>query len=367
MPSKIKTMRKKIEEIVDNQKIFNFSEDANIDDGEMIKKRETISLTSEVTVGRLDEKEIIMSLLQTDGGHYIIPIYGFGGVGKTTLAQMVFNDDRTKEHFDIQAWVYVSIKFDIMAIGQSIISQLDKLSGCTGSSLESIQKHLSTVINERRFLIVLDDLWEEKALVLENIRTLLQGGKAGSKIVVTTRLEKVARLMNESMAVKLGALPNDYCWELFRAKALPPGPVDNDKENVGRQIVEKCKGLPLAVKSLGYLCRTTNQWEVIRDSDIWAEGGDDGPLKETTVLPSLKLSYHYMPYYLKPCFAYCAVFPKGCHIEKNSLIQQWISLGFIQLAGQSFTAHDYGEIYFEELLGMSFFQEVAGMPPTVGP
>ncbi|CAN6177375.1 unnamed protein product [Urochloa humidicola] len=364
MPHKVKSMRNTIEEIVNNRKLFNFSEDARLDDGEMIKKRETISLPSEVTVGRMDEKERIISWLQVEGRHSIIPIYGFGGVGKTTLAQMVFNDDRTKELFDVQAWVYVSIKFDIMAIGQSIISQLDKPIGCTGSSLESMQKHLSAAINEKRFLIVLDDLWEEKALVLENIRTLLQGGKAGSKIVVTTRLEKVARLMNESMAVKLGALPNDCCWELFRAKALPPGPVENDKESVGRQIVEKCKGMPLAVKSLGYLCRTTNQWEAIRDSDIWTEDGDDGPLKETTVLPSLKLSYHYMPYYLKPCFAYCAVFPRGCHIEKNSLIQQWTALGFIQLAGQSFTAHDYGEIYFEELLGMSFFEDVAGMPST---
>jgi hypothetical protein len=87
------------------------------------------------------------------------------------------------------------------------------------------------------------------------------------------------------------------------------------------------------------------------------------------VLPSLKLSYQYMPYHLKPCFAYCAVFPKGSHIEKSSLIQQWIALGFVQLpaASQSFTMQQAGERYFEELREMSFLQDVAGMSPTVSP
>jgi hypothetical protein len=72
-----------------------------------------------------------------------------------------------------------------------------------------------------------------------------------------------------------------------------------------------------------------------------------------------------MPSHLKPCFAYCAVFPKGCHIEKSSLIQQWIALGFVQLPDQSFTAQQAGERYFEELREMSFLQDVAGMSPTV--
>ncbi|CAD6336113.1 unnamed protein product [Miscanthus lutarioriparius] len=369
MPHKVKRMRETIEEIVDHQSKFNFIQHPSTDpdDEEVIKNnRKTTSFNSEITVGRINEKESIISLLFTDGEPSIVPIYGIGGVGKTTLAQLVYNDARTKDFFYVQAWVYVSVKFDLFSIGTSIISQLDNSSGSNnGSDLQSVLNNLSTIINNKRFLLVLDDIWKEGPLKLEKIMTLLLGSKKGSKILATTRLEKIAKHLNRTSAINLDVLSNNYCWELFRAKALPHGLVDKDKENIGRAIVEKCKGIPLAVKSLGYLCRNSNQWEAIRDSDIWAEDGDDGRLLvDTEVLPSLKLSYQYMPNYLKSCFAYCTVFPKGSHIEKSSLIQQWIALGFVRLTGQSFTAQQVGERYFQELLEMSFLQDVAGMSPT---
>ena len=370
MPHKIKTMRESIDEILDLQNKFNFIQGPSTDDEEV--NSETTSFNTEKTVGRINEKESIISLLLTDGEPPIVPIYGIGGVGKTTLAQLVYNDYRTKYFFEVQAWVYMSVKFDLISIAKSIISQsqLDNPSGSNndGSDLESVLKNLSTIINNKRLLLVLDDLWEEDQFKLEDINKLLLGSQKGSKILVTTRNEKIARHLNRSSATNLDVLSNNYCWELFRAKARPHGSVDEDMENTGRAIVEKCKGIPLAVKSLGYLCRNSNQWEAIRDSDIWAEDGDDGRLLvDTEVLPSLKLSYQYMPNYLKSCFAYCTVFPKGSHIEKSSLIQQWIALGFVRLTGQSFTAQQVGERYFEELLEMSFLQDVAGMSPTVSP
>jgi len=356
MAPKVIKMRQRIQQIADDMNTFNFRKDNNTVDEEVIKKRQTISRPSEVPVGRVDEKERIISMMQPDGEHFIIPVHGFGGLGKTTLARMVFNDPRTEGLFDVRAWVYVSVQFDIAAIGQDIISQLGKpISGHTDTSLESISNHLSAIINEKRFLVVLDDLWEENPLELAKLRTLLEGGKTGSKILVTTRSQKVARLMNDNGDIKLGVLPSNDCWELFQAQAFPHGTVDDgDKESIGREIVEKCKGVPLALASLGFLVqgRKTSQ------CDIWADDGDDGPLKDKEMLPSLKLSYYYMPYHLRPCFAYFAVFPKGCHIEKNNLIQQWIALGFIQ-------PEDSVETYFDELLGMSFLQEVAEMSPNV--
>jgi hypothetical protein len=370
MPHKLKRMRETIEEIIDHQNKFNFIEDTRKNDEEVFRKRETFSDADEVPIGRIEEKERIISMLQADDSNcFIIFIYGFGGVGKTTLAQMVFNDDRTMQFFDIQVWVYVSLKFDIKTIGHSIMSQLDKSTSSADISLQAIRDRLKTIVKGQRFLIVLDDLWEEDPDELEKLRTLLRGAKAGSKIIATTRSVKVAKLMNGSLTIELGALPDNCCWELFKAKAFPHGKVDADKESIGREIVNKCSGMPLAANSLGRLCRRTNEWEAIRDSDIWAEDGDDGPFIDTKVLPSLKLSYQYMPYHLKPCFAYCAVFPKGSHIEKSSLIQQWIALGFVQLpaASQSFTMQQAGERYFEELREMSFLQDVAGMSPTVSP
>ena len=316
----MKRMRETIEEIVDLQNKFNFIEHTSNNDEEVIRKRETFSDADEVPVGRMEEKERLISMLQTDHSNCLIVfISGFAGVGKTTLAQMVFNDDRTRQFFEIQAWVYVSVKFDIMTIGQSIISQLDKSSSPAGITLQATRNRLKTILEGQQFLIVLDDIWEEDPHELEKLRTLLRGAKAGSKIIATTRSVKVAKLMNGSLTIELGALPDNYCWELFRAKAFPYGKVDVDKESTGRQIVKKCRGMPLAAISLGYLCRTTNEWKAILDSDIWAENGDDGRLlKDTKVLPSLKLSCQYMSCHLKLCFAYCAVFPKGWYIEKSA-------------------------------------------------
>jgi hypothetical protein len=367
MPHKMRKMRETIEEIVDLQNKFNFIKHTGNNDEEVIRKRETFSDADEVPVGRMEEKERLISMLQTDDSNCLIVfISGFAGVGKTTLAQMVFNDDRTRQLFEIQAWVYVSLKFDINTIGQSIISQLDKSSSPSGIPLQATRGRLKTIVTGQRFLIILDDIWEEDPHELEKLWTLLRGAKAGSKIIATTRSVKVAKLMNGSLTIELSALPDNYCWELFRKKAFPYGKVDVDKESIGRQIVMKCRGMPLAAISLGYLCRTTNEWKAILDSDIWAENGDDGRLlKDTKVLPSLKLSYQCMSYHLKLCFAYCAIFPKGWYIEKSSLIQQWIALGFLQLHGESFTAQQAGERYFEDLREMSFLQDVAGMSPTV--
>jgi hypothetical protein len=278
MAPKVIKMRQRIQQIADDMNTFNFRKDNNTVDEEVIKKRQTISRPSEVPVGRVDEKERIISMMQPDGEHFIIPVHGFGGLGKTTLARMVFNDPRTEGLFDVRAWVYVSVQFDIAAIGQDIISQLGKpISGHTDTSLESISNHLSAIINEKRFLVVLDDLWEENPLELAKLRTLLEGGKTGSKILVTTRSQKVARLMNDNGDIKLGVLPSNDCWELFQAQAFPHGTVDDgDKESIGREIVEKCKGVPLALASLGFLVqgRKTSQ------CDIWADDGDDGPLKD---------------------------------------------------------------------------------------
>lgn len=163
---------------------------------------------------------------------------------------------------------------------------MDKSSGPADTTLQAIRHHLKTIIKGQRFLIVLDDLWEENPEGLEKLRTLLQGGKSGSKIIATTRNEKVAKLMNESSAIELGALPDNHCWKLFRNKAFPHVNVDADKESIGRQIAQKCRGMPLAAISQGYLCQTTDEWEAIRDSNIWAEDGNDGRLfKDTKVLP----------------------------------------------------------------------------------
>jgi hypothetical protein len=211
---------------------------------------------------------------------------------------------------------------------------------------------VGTILSGKKFLIVLDDLWEENTSNLNQLQAMLKGGAPGCKIVVTTRSEQVAKRMNRELPFKLGALPYDDCLKLFKDKAFPNGSEESDEFiKVGEKIVKKCGGVPLAVKSLAdrLLDMPLRKWEETLKSELW-EGERDPTtaIASTAVLPSLKISYYYMPYYLRPCFVYFAAFPKGFVIEKRDLIHRWIALGFVSTTD--------AEVYLQELRQMSFVE-----------
>ncbi|XP_022681592.1 putative disease resistance protein RGA1 isoform X2 [Setaria italica] len=183
---------------------------------------------------------------------------------------------------------------------------------------------------------------------------MLKGGAPGRKIIVTTRSEQVAKRMNRELPFKLGALPYDDCWKLFKAKAFPNGIKESEmaKVHMGEKIVKKCDGVPLAVKSLGdrLLDMPMHKWEETLKSDLWEHERDPTTgTTSTAILPSLKISYYHMPYYLRPCFVYFSAFPKGFVIEKRELIHKWIALRFV------LTTHR-AEEYLHELCQMSFLE-----------
>ncbi|GKV51244.1 hypothetical protein SLEP1_g57911 [Rubroshorea leprosula] len=150
----------------------------------------------------------------------------------------------------------------------------------------------------------------------------------------------------------LEVLKDEECLSVFAQHALGTDNFDaypNLKE-IGKKIVKRCKGLPLAAKTLGgLLCGKLNcpAWEHILNSEIWE-------LKETesNILPALRLSYHYLPSYLKPCFVYCALFPKDHVFEKKQLVLLWMASGVLQQ--QSIEA---GHQYFNELVSRAFLQQ----------
>ena len=120
-----------------------------------------------------------------------------------------------------------------------------------------------------------------------------------------------------------------------------------------RKLHSKCNGLPLAAKTLGGLlgCNLDyKEWNHILDSNLW-----DLPHADS-VLPSLRLSYHYLPTYLKRCFAYCSIFPKDYEFEKENVILLWMAEGLIPHAENEKAMEEVGERYFDELLSRSLFQ-----------
>ncbi|RLN08606.1 hypothetical protein C2845_PM11G10130 [Panicum miliaceum] len=362
MGRKMKNLREKLTDIAVQRSQFGFTLHTCSTDHEEIKKRETTSKVNRATiVGRQKEKVEIVTLLASNREQktLVIPIFGFGGIGKTTLAKLVFNDDQM-QNFDLRAWVYVSPHFDLKMIGKSIISQIKgQVEGL--HDLQSVSNSLEEIMCGRSCLIVLDDLWENSCSQLTDLLQMLSHFKKESmiRIIVTTRTEEVARKIGTVTPYKLEPLSDDQCWALFKNISFLPGcPLGEDEknvmENIGRDIAKKCQGVPMAAQALGYMLRNkaVGEWKSVRDSDIWS-----GSSTTDDVLPSLKLSYYQMSPYLKLCFSYCSVFPKGFEMHRGNLIQQWISLGFIPPSPEKhITLEKVGENYVNELLGMSFVQ-----------
>uniref|UniRef100_K3XDY1 Disease resistance protein RGA3 n=1 Tax=Setaria italica TaxID=4555 RepID=K3XDY1_SETIT len=326
-------------------------------------RRETISMVDESkTVGRTADKEKLMRLVldaASDEDVSVIPIVGFGGLGKTTLAQLVFNDRRANDEvFDPRIWVSMSVGSSLRTLVQPTVSATKDKEMCDLDNLDAVASFLSRSFTGTKFLLVLDDVWNENQEEWEKLRMLLKDGKRGSKIIVTTRSRKVAMMVRTVPPFVLKGLSDDDCWELFRCKAFEEGEeaLHPNLVNVGREIVQKCGGVPLAAKALGSMLRfskSEQSWVDVKDSEIWQME------KEDTILPSLKLSYDQMPPGVKQCFAYCSVFPRNYEIDRDKLIQQWIALGFVEPAKYgSQSVFNRATDCFEHLLWMSFLEEV---------
>lgn len=360
----MKKLRGKLDKIASWRTKFHFKEETSSNQLDEIKKRQTFSEVDHKRIrGRAKEREIIMRMLldmNLEEDISFIPIVGLGGLGKTTLAQLVYNDERVNKAFDLKAWVYVSMEFDLKRIGGAITSQI-KQDRCDFNDLQSVRNSLERVLNDKRCLIVLDDLWSEDVDKLNDLKLMLKGGSKGSKIIITTRSQKIAMHMGAVCLHRLEVLSNDDCWYLVKERVLGN---ENDetysipKEMKG-EIAKKCNGVPLAANSLGsilLLLGGLDAWLSIRNSDTWEFNENDGYPTESKIMKSLMLSYYHMPAPLKLCFAYCAIFPKGCEIYKEQLIQQWIALGFIQPTNGCFALDRIAEEYVNDLLWMSFLQ-----------
>ncbi|XP_028757292.1 putative disease resistance protein At3g14460 [Neltuma alba] len=278
-----------------------------------------------------------------------------GGLGKTTLAQLAYNDSRVMDRFNLKVWVCVSDEFNMLRVTRTIYEAITGSKDDT-NDFNMLQIKLKQQLTQKRFLLVLDDVWNEDYLRWEALQSPFNHGAQGSKILLTTRSGKVASTMRSAKILSLKPLSEGDSWSLFSKYAFHDENVlcsNFDLEEIGRKISKKCKGLPLALKAIGSLLYTESsheRWNGILKSEIWEEKSD------SKILPALRLSYCYLPSHLKRCFAYCSIFPKDYDFDKEHLIQLWMAENFLTCAHQSKDGREVGEQFFYDLLLRSLFQ-----------
>lgn len=268
-----------------------------------------------------------------------IGVVGMGGLGKTTIAQKVFNERDIEQHFDRRMWVSVSQTFTEEQIMRSMLRNLGDAS--VGDDGNELLRKINQYLLGKRYLIVMDDVWNEDVLWWQRIREGLPKGN-GSCIIITTRFKKVSLKMGvkEARIHWPKFLNKDDSWLLFRRIAFSASGgecIYPDLEDVGKEIVEKCKGLPLAIKAVGgmMLCKAPYYREWRRIANHFR---DELAENDNSVMASLQLSYDELPSYLKSCFLSFSVYPEDCVITKEQLVHWWIGEGFVPLrSGRSST------------------------------
>ncbi|MED6184916.1 hypothetical protein PIB30_052062 [Stylosanthes scabra] len=280
--------------------------------------------------GREDDKKALINMLNHNNEHHssVIAIVGIAGVGKTTLAQWLFNNQEEEflKGFDGKAWVCVSEKFDIVETTRLIKDKLQIT--CILNDIDSLQCALKEQLSNNKFFIVLDDVWSYDVDKWSKFMTpFQQNGKKGSIVLLTAREEKVTSAVQNCRSFFLNKLSEDDCWSVLADNAsFPLSNGSATLAEIGKKIAKKCDGLPLAAETLGSLLRPKHdieKWNKILTDDIW-----DFSLEET---------YNF---------------------EKDELISLWMAEDLLPPPKARETLEDVGSECFDELTSRSFFTKI---------
>ncbi|XP_066335019.1 putative disease resistance protein RGA1 [Miscanthus floridulus] len=366
--SRIKNLNKKLDGIKARGASFKFMNLGTYED----RGRNVVSYPSgRETSGGLDESGLVGDQIEEDTTNLvemltkkyptdddksnkiiIFSIVGIGGIGKTTLAQKIFNSEVIKHEFTKKIWLSVNQDFNNTEMLRRVIIEVGGNTNACGISKVALEQTLIEALKGHKTLLIMDDVWDyniwEGVLRTPFVNAMLA---QGSRVLVTTRHEIVARQMKaEEPYHRIDKLGLEDAWLLLKKQVVTDvndEPQVEILKDIGMRLVEKCDGLPLGVKVMGGLLRQKRirrtDWQNVLDDSLWSVSQMPKELNY-----AIYLSYEDLQPCLKPCFLHYSLLPRGTWFSVHDIVGMWISEGFVH--GTLRDLEKIGREYYDQLI-----------------
>jgi Leucine-rich repeat (LRR) protein len=327
----------------------------------------TTSLPTAKVFGRDEHRDRIIDILisktsapeASSSGYSGLAIIGAGGMGKSTLAQYVYNDKRIEEHFDVRMWVCISRKLDIHRHTREIIESAAKGECPRVDNLDTLHCRLRDILqNSQKFLLVLDDVWfkeSDNETEWQQLLAPLISEDVGSKVLITSRRDTLPAALCCKQVIRLENMEDAEFLALFKHHAFSGVEIGDQLlrvklEQIAEKIVRRLGQSPLAAKVLG--CQLSKT----KDATRWKAALKIENLSEP--MRALLWSYEKLDPHIQRCFLYCSLFPKGHKYKIDEMVNLWAAEGLVDSCklGRPRRMEDIGTDYFNEMVSGSFFQ-----------
>ncbi|KAI5004730.1 hypothetical protein ZWY2020_031973 [Hordeum vulgare] len=354
---RIKDINEKLDEIKMNTEMFNLDRTTRQQFQVTIVDRRQTSSVDELEVVGTEIKQAVEDMVQMivsgcrQNRSSVFGIQGMGGIGKTTLAQKIYNESLVREKFQVRIWLCISQSYTEIGL----IKQAIRMAGEKCDQLETKTELLPLLVDSikgKSVLLVLDDVWKSDVWIDLLLSPFMRA--LNFHVVVTTRNLDVLAEMHATYTHQVNTMNYHDGLDLLMKKSFQPHEQISEFKTVGYEIVKKCDGLPLAIKVVaGVLStkRTTAEWKSIRDSK-WSICG----LPKELGGP-LYLSYSILPPQLKECFLWCALLPPNFEIHRDAVAYWWVAEGLVRKE-HGFSIHEIAEECYLELVRRNLLQPI---------